>query len=186
MSLDFFSGLTERRQAPRFILLTIILMTLPCYCLGAILLATAPDNNESKAEIENTISTLSFSTSSPAASQSSTAPFRTFTPIGQPLRPTSTQLFLRTAIPVYPTWTPIPTIFVTAAPLPTSTPAPTLTPLPTNTTPPTNTLPPSETPTETPTNTDVPVNTEIPAPVITEEVVAVQEQPSPTQETIGS
>ncbi len=144
MSLDFFSGLTERRQAPRFILLTIILMTLPCYCLGAVLLATAPDNNKSNPRTDSTISTLSVSTSSPAATVVSPAAFHTFTPIGQPLRPTSTQLYLRTAVPIYPTWTFIPTIFITAAPPPTSTFAPTLTPLPTNAPPPTNTLPPSE------------------------------------------
>jgi len=178
MSLDFFSGLTERRQAPRIILLTIILMTLPCYCLGAILLATAPDNNESKAEGESTISTLSVITSSPGATSGSSTPFRTFTPIGQPLRPTSTQLYLRTAVPVYPTWTSIPpTVFVTVAPPPFPTEAPSLTPQPTNTLPPTDTLAPTDIPVPTSINTEVPVPTE------TE--VAVQQDPSPTQETSG-
>ena len=43
MGFDPFSRVSNSQRTTRFVLLAIILLTLPCYCLGAVLLASAPD-----------------------------------------------------------------------------------------------------------------------------------------------
>ena len=47
------SGITDSRQATRMVLLAIILLTLPCYCLGAVLLANAPGDTQATAKPTN-------------------------------------------------------------------------------------------------------------------------------------
>jgi len=169
MGFDPFSRLTNNQSTIRLVLLGIILLTIPCYCLGAILLATAPTSESA----ENTPRpTLGGFTASPNRTPSNT-PFitSTNTPPGAPLQPTPLQLYLRTTIApfVYPTATL--TMTPTNTPWPTATIAPTLTPTPTNT------LPPSSTPTTAPLPTDTPTYTPTPTDTPTEEAF-----PTPTQE----
>jgi hypothetical protein len=172
---DFFSGPWDNRRTTRLVLLAVILMTLPCYCLGAVLLATAPSGGTATSVPANP--TLGGSTALPVWTPTFTPFFTaTFTPIGGPLQPTPPQIFLPTNTPFFfitntpfPTWTPFQ---VTGAPSLTLAPSPTLavtvapsaTLAPTN--PPTNTLVPTneptiEAPTEAPT-TEVPQATQPP------------------------
>ena len=43
---NFFSGSWDNRRTTRMVLLAIIVLTLPCYCLGTVLLATAPSSEK--------------------------------------------------------------------------------------------------------------------------------------------
>jgi hypothetical protein len=172
---DFLSRPLSGRQSTRLILLAIIFFTTPCYCLGFVMLAYAPEDQNST-EIAPTIPTLGGSTLLPLASATIT-PFRTSTPLGGPLGPTPPQIWLPSSTPFrFATWTP----FVVPTTVFTVTAAPTLTFVPTAT------LPPSSTPTTPPppTNTEVPLptNTEVPLPTNTE-AAPPTEEPPPTQET---
>jgi len=178
---DFFSGPFDSRQTTRLMLLAIIMLTLPCYCLGAVLLAYAPDETPTT-RAPATNPTLGGSTELPALTATYT-PFRTLThtstPLGGPLQATPPQIYLPTSTPFSIVRTNTP--FVTNTPLPTITSAPSLTiapsatlaptSIPTNTLAPTNTAVPTSAP--LPTNTPVPTN--VPAATV---------EPAPTQETL--
>lgn len=188
MAFDAISDSTDRRRTTRLLLLAIIVLTLPCYCLGFVLLAYAPASEDDSTR-SSTNSTLGGMTSTPFTTPTYTPFGFTATPTraGGPLLPTPGQLYLPTNTPFVwptPTLTLTPTFQPTG--LPTSTPAPTITPsptlrptVPTNTPVPTNTLPP----TETPVPTDVPIPTDVPTteppPPTTEPVI-----PTPTQEQL--
>ncbi len=168
MGFDSLVNITSSQRTIRIVLLVIILLTLPCYCLGAILLATAPESQATRSGGGTPVPTLGGVTASPTVTPFSLA---TPTPLGGPLRPTATQLFLYPTVPqiVFPTATitPLPTW----TPLPQPTVAPTLTVPPTATLPPTVTLPPTEIP--LPTNTPVPPQD---TPTM---------EPTPTQDTFS-
>lgn len=139
MGFDPFAVFNEGPRNTRMILLGIILLTLPCYCLGFVLLATAPSDESVQQAPDTTNPPLGARTMSPAMSATFT-PFFTWTPPGPPLVATATQLYLQPTLPVF-----FPTFALTAVPtvpaVATNTPAPTLTPFPTNTLPPTAGLP---------------------------------------------
>jgi len=170
---DMFSGPLDSRQTTRLVLLAIILLTVPCYCLGAVLLAYAPTDKGRTAV--PTDSTLGGATASPGVPTYTPFLTATYTPFGQPLPATPPQLFLPTNTPfVMPaTWTPIPTwTFI-----------PTITTAPTLTLPPSPTLPPTAAPTIAPPPTNTAVPTEAPLP--TEPPPATEAPlPSPTQESL--
>ncbi|MBI5957729.1 MAG: hypothetical protein HY866_03270 [Chloroflexi bacterium] len=181
---DFFSRPLSGRQSTRLILLAIIVFTIPCYCLGVVMLAYAPEKEETT-RAQPTLPTLGGSTLLPLTSPTIT-PFRTSTPLGGPLGPTPPQVWLPSSTPFrYATWTP----YVVPTSFPTVTSAPTLTFVP-----PSATLPPSSTPTTAPlatntqappaTNTEAPpaTNTEVP-PATNTEAPPPTEEPPPTQET---
>jgi type VI secretion system secreted protein VgrG len=187
MAFDVFSDTMDRRRATRLLLLAIIVLALPCYCVGFVLLAYAPANEPESTKVP-TNATLGGMTSTPFYTPSYT-PFgltATSTQGGSPLLPTPGQLFLPTNTPfVWPTATltltppPQPTNMPSLTPAPTLTPSPTLVPTkaPTLTPAPTNTPLPTETPTDVPTDvpteapppTDVPLPTEAPLPTPTQE-----------------
>jgi hypothetical protein len=166
--LDAASALTRRRQIVRIILIGVIGLTLPFYCIGFFLWGTAPQATRAATE---------------------TAP-ATFTPIGGlqgSITPTLTQtipLFATSTQPLAPTpgqFIPLPTsvpptafVFPTSTPAPTLTFAPTSTPIPTNTAVPPTLVPPTNTPapTSTPVPTLPPTNTEVPPPTATEFILA--------------
>ena len=154
MGFDPFSSITNSRHPTRTILLLIILMTLPCYCLGAVLLAVAPDDQ--RPGVQRTQATLGGVKATPFQTMTRT-PFNTATrtPTGEPLQATPIQGNFPTSPPL-PTFAPPPTI----APQPTvaiPTAAPTLTP--------TVIFIPTDTPTLIPTNTLAPTD---PPPAPTE------------------
>lgn len=175
--LSLFS---RRRNTTRLVFLVIIVATLPCYCLGAILLATAPDDSRPRTQ-QDEIATLAGRTATPLPSVSPTlTPFRSPTP-RTGVGPTPSQFWLPTNTPyVWATWTPA----ATWTSFPTFTMAPTLTQVPTNTSIPTATLAPTDIP--VPTNTLAPTLPPEPttAPLPTSEPLPTQE-PAPTQETGG-
>lgn len=174
--MDFLNSANRSQRTLRIVLFSVILGTLPLYCLGFLLWGTAPRAAGVRTPTPLTqqpgIATATFipgvATNTPFALPSNT-PFLINTP-GQffPTQIPAT-LFFPTATTYYP---PFPTLAPTLTLIPTQ--APTLTPLPptatntslpipTDTLPPTatNTLPlPTETPTETPTAT--PTDTVIP------------------------
>jgi len=161
------SGPLDSRQTTRLVLLAIILLTVPCYCLGAVLLAYAPtDSGKTAAPADPTLGGATASPGIPTYTPFLTA---TYTPYQQPLQPTPPQLYLPTNTPfVMPaTWTPIPTWTF----IPTITTAPTLTVPPSPTVPPTVPPLPTDTvePTDVPPPTDAPPATEAPLATPTQE-----------------
>jgi hypothetical protein len=164
--------LTEGHQTTRMLLLGIIFLTIPCYCLGAVLLAYAPDDETTPAP---------GVTRSPLGQQTATArpsitPFFTATfTSSSPLQPTPGQIQLRTPIPTifYPS--PFPTLTPTNTTIPSPTIAPSVTLAPSET------LSPSETPDDSPAEPTLPVDEatfEITVPAPPDDAEA-----SPTQET---
>ncbi len=161
--LDQAAVLERRRQMLRVVLLVITFGTLPFYCLGFFLLATAPERSP----------------------QEDALPTATFTLIGGNLIVTPTQFpTLSTTFGTFPTLLPTPfqynppiiinpptaTWFLSATPnifIPSSTFAPTLTFPPSITPVPaasdTPIPPPSNTPVPAPSDTPVPSNTPVPA-----------------------
>ena len=144
--MDVFSDSTDRRRATRLLLLAIIVLTLPCYCVGFVLLAYAPASSEDDTTRRPTNATLGGITSTPFLTPTYT-PFgltATSTQGGSPLLPTPGQLYLPTYTPfVWPTATLTLTPTFQPTSMPSLTKAPTLTPtntlVPTNPPPPTNT-----------------------------------------------
>ncbi len=177
---DFFSGPMNSRQKTRMALMAIIVLTLPCYCLGMVLLAYAPSGT-STPRPQATSPTLGGITIQPAAS---ITPFltATFTPYGAPLQATPYQLYLPTNTPFYlpPTQAPFPTLTIP----PSLTSAPTITIAPSPTLAPTNTLAPTVPPTDIPlpTATNAPAPTDIPAPTA---APLPTDEPPPTQEILN-
>ena len=131
--IEWWNSFPREKRNIYAVLLGIILMTIPCYCLGIVALASAP-------RIEApTITPFGFTPAiTPGQGVATIAPGET-TPLDGPtptpntptatLEPTPTQLF--------------PTVPPTVTPTPTNTVIPTVTP--------TGTLPPTHTPTSTPT-----------------------------------
>ena len=171
---DAFSGRLDSRQTTRLVLLAVILLTVPCYCLGAVLLAYAPtDRGRTPLPTDPTLGGATASPGVPTYTPFLTA---TYTPFRLPLQPTPPQLFLPTNTPFFipATWTPIPTW----TPFPTITTAPTLTLPPSPTSP-----PPTIAPTITLPPTDTPVPTDVPPPPT--DLPTDSPLPSPTQESLG-
>lgn len=188
----------RRRRVTRSILLAIIVATLPCYCLGAIMLGLARPNRTSPTTLTAQAIPSQVTVTSQFPGMTYT-PFQGVTPLpsGPPptwtpsqsgplltpgqFIPTSTPLILPPTATLTFTFAPIPT----STPLPTSTPPViviTLTPTPTSTPTPTFTQPPTntDTPTLTPTLTETP--TETPPQPPTVEVPTVDPFATPTQE----
>jgi hypothetical protein len=173
---DFLSGPMDSRQKTRLALMAIILLTLPCYCLGMVLLAYAPSGT-STPRPQATSPTLGGMTIQPVAS---ITPFMTatFTPYGAPLQATPFQLYLPTNTPFYiqPTQAPLPTLTIP----PTLTSAPTITIAPSPTLMPTN--PPLPTDIPLPTATTAPLPTDVPPPT---DASIPTDVPPPTQEVLS-
>lgn len=173
MGFDPLANVTGSQRTIRIALLAIILLTLPCYCLGAVLLATAPESQATRSGGTQP-PTLGGITASPTVT-----PFSIFTPTARhdPLRATATQLFLYPTVPqiVWPTMT------LTWTPQPTWTPLPQPTVAPTITVPPSPTLPPTPipVPTDAPIPTDVPAPTDAPLPATDPGL----SEPTPTQDS---
>ncbi len=171
----------RRQRAIQTTLLFIILATIPCYCVGFVLLSVAPQRGlRTPAAITTTATTGTTRPSSVGSPTITLFPTLNQPTALSPLLPTPTQIrlvvptYLPSATPFVPTLTPIPTnlpptitpiiintviIVPTATPLPTSTPVtPTSTPAPTTSIPPTATFTetPTVTPTATPTFTETP------------------------------
>lgn len=127
----------------RFILLVIILATIPCYCSGLLLVRTAGTTQESPT------STPLWAQPATQTAAAGTALIPSFTPIfvtATPASPTSVQTF--------PTWTRPPTSTPTHTPTPSQPPLPTVQPSFTPTATLTETLPPTVTLTATPEPTE--------------------------------
>jgi hypothetical protein len=163
MAFDVFSDTMDRRRATRLLFLAIIVLTLPCYCLGFVLLAYAPANGPESTKVP-TNATLGGITSTPFFTSTPTPFALTATPTqsGAPLLPTPGQLYLPTATPFF-----FPSATLTLTPLPQPTNMPTLTQAPTLTASPTlvPTNPPTQTPVPTAVPTEVPLPTEVPTEV---------------------
>ena len=94
MGFDPFSRMTDSRQTTRMVLLAIILLTLPCYCLGAVMLAYAPASGPRRTRVPDN-ATLGGATASPRATGTFTPFFTgTPTPFGNQLGATPTQIYL--------------------------------------------------------------------------------------------
>lgn len=175
MGFDPLANITGSQRTIRIVLLVIILLTLPCYCLGAILLATAPESEASRATATQP-PTLGGRTASPTVTPFT---FASPTPRSDPLRATATQLFLYPTVPqiVFPTFT--------ITPLPTWTPPPQPTVAPTLTVPPSPTLPPTvaPVPTDSPAPTVPPAPTDTPVPTAAPPGDPGALEPTPTQDT---
>ncbi len=199
--MNIFSNSSSRVQTTRLLLLAIIVLTVPCYCLGAVMLAYAPDRETPTPPV--TDATLGSFTQTPRYTPTIT-PFATWTSTvgGSQLWPTPGQLYLPTNTPLYvpptstpfPTWTPLASLTLTTAPTLTLSPTNTLPPSATSTASPTVTDTPTETPTSTetatqvlsPTTTATDTATYTPTltPTPTDTSVNTPE-PSPTQENGG-
>ncbi len=166
MLLDTLAEPIDRRRGTRLLLLAIIVLSLPCYCLGFVLLAYAPASSDNDVTPRSTIPTLGGITSTPFTTPTPTrfGPSATPTQFGNPLLPTPGQIFLRTNTPFVwptpiPTWTfmPLPTTApsLTSPPLPTIAPSATLQPTnvpPPTVVPPTDAPPPTDEPPPPPTS----------------------------------
>ncbi|MBZ0317413.1 MAG: pilus assembly protein N-terminal domain-containing protein [Anaerolineae bacterium] len=141
--MGFDSGFYDVQQARRFrqsILLFIILATLPCYCVGAILLGVAPNDNTSEADPTNTLPAPAIQTQQARTSQAPAAPSTvTLFPTQNqgPLQSTPGQFVPATSTPLRfaPTLTVAPTftLFPSATPTTTATTTSASSPTPTNT-----------------------------------------------------
>lgn len=179
------NNLLARRRARYSVLIGIILLTLPCYIIGAIALAIAPKDHAPQATVAPTATFLILSTiNSPATSYPTVilvdtptqfippsatvrrANTATFTPMPTgTLPPTAVSSSTATAT-LPPTLTNTPPTPPTATPTDTATPerpTDTSTPSPTPA-PPTPTATPTHTPTPTPSHTPTPAKTPLPAP----------------------
>jgi hypothetical protein len=169
--MDQALAIERRRRNLRIVLFAIILITLPFYCVGFFLWATAPAGSTSQQPLPGT-ATATFTPLAVASMLPSNTPFglitpiATSTPFGQ-LQPTPGQFFppavTRFLSPTpffFPTLTLAPTL--TPFVLPTIAPA-TQTPLPTIGAPTeTPIIPTTEPPTSAPPPTDAPPPTLIP------------------------
>jgi hypothetical protein len=177
MRLDGLEGMvnvtTSRQRTIQLTLLGIILATIPCYCVGFLLLAIRPSPPRNIAPTETpTPFQLFTETPNPFVTPSITP----ISPLLSPtspifIQPTPTQFFFFSPTPIFfPTATPFffptatPFVFPTATPIiivpPTATPVlPTSTPQPPTSTP----VPPTETPIPFPT-IEPPTETPIPFP----------------------
>ena len=130
---------SDQRKNVRFLLLMVILLTIPCYCLGFVVLRLANQVEEIQQFPQDTPPAGSNDTNAPAASAT------TYTVI--PDAPTA--LINEATATVTSTATLTKTFFLTWTRTPTNTA--------------TNTLTPSNTPTETPTKTFTPTDTPTPS-----------------------
>ncbi|MCS6872315.1 MAG: hypothetical protein RML95_07885 [Anaerolineae bacterium] len=167
------SSAISSQRTVQLTLLGIILATIPCYCVGFLLLAVRPAPARNAAPT-NTPTPFQLATNTPIVTPSITPISPLFSPTSPIfIQPTPTQFFFffsptpffPTATPIiFPTWTPF--VFPTATPIiivpPTATPVlPTSTPQPPTSTP----VPPTETPIPFPT-LETPTETPIPFPTL--------------------
>ncbi len=159
---------TSRQRTIQLTLLGIILATLPCYCVGFLLLAVRPTPSRGAAPTNTpTPFLLATETANPFATPSITP----ISPLVSPtspifIQPTPTQFFFvfSPTPPPFPTATPFvfPTpTFVIIPPTATPIEPPTSTPVPSTATP----LPPTETPIPFPT-LETPTETPLPFPTL--------------------
>ena len=139
--MGFDSGFYDVQQARRFrqsILLFIILATLPCYCVGAILLGVAPSDDSPESQPATTLPAPAIQTQQARTTQSVPATITLFPTQGQgPLQstpgqfvpPTSTPLRFVPTLTFAPTFTLFPSATASATTTATigSTPTPTST-----------------------------------------------------------
>lgn len=191
--MNWLTKLPEQKRTAYTLLLVIILLTLPCYCLGVSALLVAPGRGSEDQSLFTSVPTTTAGASqspedTPLPSAPVSTPMASFTPGPSPtgLPATPTQWFppTRTFTPIpsetgtptetaTPTETGTPTETATATGTTTSTPTPTATetgtPTPSPTPTFTNTPTPSSTPTPTeeitPTYTDTPTPTDTPSPI---------------------
>ena len=109
---EFFDPRDQQQRVQRSILLFIILATLPCYCVGAILLGVAPDNDDpvvQSTEVPPIISTTTITVTASITPTLNMTPSATLpnTP-GQFNPPTNTPVRINTPTTA-PTVTPSPT-----------------------------------------------------------------------------
>ncbi|MCD4753127.1 MAG: hypothetical protein K8R40_08660 [Anaerolineaceae bacterium] len=142
---------SDQRKNVRFLLLMVILLTIPCYCLGIVVLRLANQVEEIQQFPQDTPPAGSNGTNAPVASAT------IFTVI--PVDPTAIISDATATVTLTAAFTK--TFFLTWTRTPTNTA--------------TNTLTPSNTPTETPTKTftptDTPMPSETPQPTETETAV---------------
>jgi hypothetical protein len=176
--MNQLGAVEKQRRNLRIVLFSIILGTLPLYCLGILLWGTAPQRTQRTATVAATAQPLTAQPSATVVLFPSLTPFQ-FPTQNVVLPPTQQQTYyFPTQVYVPPTqvyYPPTATYFIPPVPTnaPTLTPYPTITPLPPSQTPipiPSATsIPPSETPiqilpsdtpamTETPTETVIPFN----------------------------
>ncbi len=160
--MDQALAIERRRRNLRIVLFAIILITLPFYCVGIILWATAPAGSTPGAQPLPGSATATFTPLAAVTMLPSNTPFglitpiATSTPFGQ-LQPTPGQFFppavtrflsptpfFFPTLTLAPTLTPFPTLApATATPQPTIAPA-TAAPIPPTTEPPTVAPPPTD------------------------------------------
>ncbi len=157
----------KRQRTIQTTLLFIILATLPCYCLGAVLLLTSPSQRGPRtATLQPTDITATVAGAPTNTPLASITPFQipTANTLVSPLQPTPTQIFLFPTVPPTLTFTPFfpthtPVVLPSVTPiiiLPTSTPLhPTSTPF----------IPPSFTPV-------LGTNTPLPLPTLSSGITA--------------
>ncbi len=149
--MDQVLAIERRRRTLRIVLFAIILATLPCYCAGFLLWATAPQRGAAGIPPARGTPTATFT---PQAANATRTPPQVITPLPltgtpfSPIQPTPGQFFPPAVTRIL---SPTPFIF------PTLTLAPTLTPFPTR-------APPTETPFVFPSPTPaLPTETPLPA-----------------------
>ncbi len=162
----------DNRFRIRYILIAIILATLPCYCAGLFMV------NQARTIAARPTATITLTPSQPPS------PTQTGT---LPPTASNTPTLAATTATQTPSQTPSPTGTATTTPTATETPTPSPSPSPTDTTvPPSDTpVPPTDTPTPTATDTPIPpTDTEIPPtqtlpPTVVDEPLAT----SPAEES---
>ena len=171
--MNQLGNIERRRRNLRIGLFSVILVTLPLYCLGFLLWGTAPLNTNRTPTTGGTTSVVTLQTSAtntvaPTWTQFAfpTQVVPTFQPPQYTFVPPPTQVIFPSPVP--PTATDF--VFPTSTIAPTLTPFPTLTPAPTDTSIPLPTIEPptAEPPTATATMTETPTPTatgEEPTPI---------------------
>lgn len=174
----------RRQRTIQTTLLFIILATLPCYCVGFVLLGVAPRGGQRTPVVTATTAGTPLTPTLAFSLVPSITPFPTLGDASlSPLRPTPTQIrlfptYTLTFTPIIPTRTPIPlpptqTPIVIIPPTSTTIVIPT-TAVPPTAIPPTTSVPPTPTATHTATHTatSVPPTTEVPPTAIPPTAVA--------------
>ena len=150
---EWYGRLSKRQRTTYGLLVALLLLTIPCYCLGFVVLGNAPPLPWLTPTVRATVSLPTPTSPVPTA-------MATLSPAVLPtetLEPTPTQFF-PTVVPA-PTPTEAPIATLTLTPVPATA---TLTPTPSTTVTPTA---PPETDTPTATNTPIATDTGTPTPV---------------------
>lgn len=182
----------DSRRFTYSVLIGIILLTLPCYCLGLIAYSIAPDPDDAPPLPEVIVTPTLLSTVQGVPATFTVIPtfpvFLTDTPgaATATLPATPTQFRTPTIAPgVTPSITPTPSQTTTGTPTQTATPTVTVTGTATETATAsptataTETLAPTDTPTPAPTDTPTATPTETPTPGNTPVIIVVTPTPTP-------